>query len=458
MEKVSVLNKIRNVIGRLMQRSELILKFLFKFVCFYLLFRMVNAAPVFEGLEEGLFSHNSIMLVLAFAAAILPNRAGVFIALLMIVYNVFQTSMIGAMLVGTALMLMYVAASSLFPDEVFLIALVPVCIHYHWYLAVPLVAGMYMGIVAVIPMVIGVITYGIFGVIPLFTGLQMGESLNEIPQLIKEASESGISEIMGNNSLVYLMVFSAAVVILTALLKKLHLNFSRYIAIGAGSLFGMVMLIIGTNQGKLENGIAVIWSAALTIIVLVVLELFKVPLSYKGAQVLEFEDDSYVYKVRMIPKMSDLKDRKGFKLFGRKKDEEDEEDLEGAYDVDDLSDMGDIARTVQGYPEDTMIAPADTIFSPDAAEQPQGMDLSMAGDKVVEGYYQTPTAEEISAMGNMGEVPAEMPAVMNAPTMMSAPTMMADPMGDTLNSQTAKRSVIADDDEPTDLFSEIDGQ
>ena len=134
MEKVSVLNKIRSIIGRVMQRAELIIRLAVKFFGFLFLFRLIAGSEMFASVAGGLFNDTTVQMVLALVAALLPSRCGVLIAMLIVIYNVFQSSLIGAVLVGLMLVLLYFSSASLFPDETFLIVLVPVAIHYHWLL------------------------------------------------------------------------------------------------------------------------------------------------------------------------------------------------------------------------------------------------------------------------------------------------------------------------------------
>ena len=157
MEKVSILNKIRSILGRIMQRAELIIRLAVKFFGFLFLFRLIAGSEMFAGVAGGLFNDTTVQMVMAFVATLLPNRCGVLIAMIMVVYNVFQSSLIGAALVFLMLLLLYVSSASLFPDETFLIVLVPVAIHFQWLLAVPLVCGMYMGVISAVPVVIGVL-------------------------------------------------------------------------------------------------------------------------------------------------------------------------------------------------------------------------------------------------------------------------------------------------------------
>jgi len=432
MEKVSVLNKIRSIIGRVMQRTELIIRLAVKFFGFLFLFKLIAGSEMFAGITGGLFNDTTVQMVMALVATLLPSRCGVLIALVMVVYNVFQSSLIGAVLVGLMLMLLYAASSSLFPDETFLLVLVPVAIHYHWLLAVPLICGMFMD-------------------------LQMSSSLDALPQMISEASENGLAVLMDNNSLPYLMVFMAAVILLTAVIKKLQLNYTRYIALAAGSIFGLVMLILGRNQGRIGGDATVIWRAVFVILGLVILELLKVPLSYKGAQILEFEDESYVYKVKVIPKMSDaIENRERKKERARNR-------AEGRDDKKQKKIVKQVEREQQLPPDRSYVPPVAAV---PADSETATQAVTQAATIQAEEIEQTPLEEDVidlslapdNAETEVYQEPEEVPA-----ETLVQPTLVAQPVeevsGETQRVEPItlpKRSVIADDEEPTDLFNEFD--
>lgn len=304
MPQLRFVDKFRSVLARIWQRTELIVKIGVKFLAYYYMFHLLANAEMFSHLPETFILHSkSIQLVLALVSTLLPNRAGVLLALLMIVYSVFQTSLIGAILVGLALLLLYAAASSLFPDHVYLVPLMIVSIHYKFYLALPLFCGMYIGASAIVPVLIGIVGYAVLEIVPLFMHLEMG-ALDTLPQLITDASKSGISTIMANEQIVYLMVVSSLIILLGTLLCKMRFNFGRYVALGVAGVFGTVALVTGVAQGRIEGTPSLLLTCILVLVVMLILELLKVSVSYEGSQSVEFEDDNYIYQVRMIPKMS----------------------------------------------------------------------------------------------------------------------------------------------------------
>jgi hypothetical protein len=95
------------------------------------------------------------------------------------------------------------------------------------------------------------------------------------------------------------------IILVVSLLRKLRLDYVRYIALGAGGVLGMVCLIMGKAVDSLQGSLIVmlLWGL-LTILGIALLEFLNLTLHYKAAQDLEFEDEEYFYQVRAIPKIN----------------------------------------------------------------------------------------------------------------------------------------------------------
>lgn len=308
---VSVLTKVRGFISRFSQRWQLIFKIAFKFFAYFFLFYFISHLSVFEAVGgAGTFNSVPVQAVLAFIAALLPNRAGILVAMLLVDYNIFKTSAIGAVLVGLMLLVIYICSANLFPEQTFLLALVPICIYYRWYLIVPVFCGMYLGVISVVPVVLGVLVYGVMEVIPIFTGLQSSmAALGSLPQLIQDASSSGFDQITHNDQLMFLLVVSAVVIVVGAVIRYFKFTYSRYISVGASWLIGFILLIYGISADRLSGSMGVTVLLALcTLGMAMLVEMSRVSVNHKEAQRLQFEDDNYLYDVKMFPKIRDKKE------------------------------------------------------------------------------------------------------------------------------------------------------
>ena len=301
--------QIRGIISKYIKKFEVFIRVGLKFIAFLYLFRTISGAEIFAG--EGIFNSFAVHAVLALVATLLPNRTGILIALALVVYNVFQASFIGAVLVGLLLLILYITVARTFPDQIYFLALVPLCINWNLYLFIPLFAGMYIGTAAIVPVVVGVLVWGMLQIIQPFMILQMSESLDALPKMISDASSYGLGQMAQNNQMVYLLVISAIIILVVSLVKKLRIDYVRYIALGSGCVLGIICLIIGALRHDIAEGLmGLIFLGLLSTIVLAVLEFFNLTLNYKAAQSLEFEDEEYYYQVRLVPKINPVSKQK----------------------------------------------------------------------------------------------------------------------------------------------------
>lgn len=306
---LSVLYQIRGIVSQYVKRFEPIIKIGLKFIAFLVIYQVIASSDVYTG--TGVFNSFWIHLIMALVATLLPSRIGVLLALALCVYNIFLTSLIGAIIVGVMMLILYVAVARMFPDQIYFLILVPICIQWNFYLLPPLFAGLYLGAIAVVPVVVGILMWGLIQIVPAFMSLQMGESLDALPQMISDASSYGIDQITKNEQMVYLLIISAILALVVSLVKKLHLDYAHYIAIGAGGVLGIICLIMGkVIVGLSGNLIVMVLLAIITIAGLAALEFLNLAVNYKRVQNLEFEDEEYFYQVRLIPKLNPVKKTK----------------------------------------------------------------------------------------------------------------------------------------------------
>ncbi len=300
---LSTLFQVRGLISKYIKRYELYIKVVLKFVAYLILFRTMTDNVVFAG--EGVFNSFMVQMVLALVSTLLPSRCGVLIALAICVYNIFQASLIGSLIMGAMMLVLYISMARMFPDQVYFLVLIPLCIEWKLYLLIPLFAGLYVGVIAVVPVVAGVLMWGLQQIIPAFMTLEMGESLDALPKMISDASTYGIDQITKNEQMVYLLIIFSGVILVVSLLRKLRLDYVRYIALGVGGILGIVCLIMGKATESLSGSLlGMILMSLLIVIVLAVMEFLNLSLNYKSAQDLEFEDEDYFYQVRAIPKIN----------------------------------------------------------------------------------------------------------------------------------------------------------
>ena len=100
MEQLSVLDKTRNVLSKILQHSQLIIRYALKFLLFFIAFRMISGMEIFSPYASAVLNSSLVQVVMAAVCMLLPNRSGALAALILLVYNIFQSSLIGSIIVG----------------------------------------------------------------------------------------------------------------------------------------------------------------------------------------------------------------------------------------------------------------------------------------------------------------------------------------------------------------------
>ena len=306
---MNIIFRIRGFICRFIKRINLPLLAVLKFGAYFMLFHYVAGL---EGFQAGL-KINSLMvqIILAVIATILPNRHGIFLAIVMLLGNIWQITQIGTAVAGILFLFVYIMTARLFPDQVYMLALVPLCLHYKLYLVLPAFAGMYIGVIAIVPMIAGVIVSILMGLLPEFMALVMPEKIDAIPQMLSNVFKYAFDQVIHNETLLFLMILFTVVITLIYLLQKIEVNYGSYFAITAGLVLGVLTIIMARSSFEIaEPNSEIIKQAVVAWVIMLFLEFMHKALDYEATERLSFEDDEYEYHVTLIPKIYGGKKKK----------------------------------------------------------------------------------------------------------------------------------------------------
>ncbi len=299
--------QIRGVICRFFMQYELIAKVLLKFCAYLFIFRQIAGWDGFS--SAGVLNAFSVHMLLALLCVLLPSRFAVFFSFGIIIYNIYQVSLWGALMAAVILLILYVMVARLCPDETVLMILLPLAMKWNMFMIVPLFAGLYMGVFSIIPLVGGVLVWGILRILPAFLAFSETE-FEQLPEAFSDTANYIIDQLALNENLIFMMVLCAGVVLVIYLLNKININYMRYISLAAGAMVGLVCMIVGRVVGMTDTGIfSALLIPVISLAIMVVVEFFHMALNYKMAQRLTFVDDEYYYYVQAVPKILGIKNK-----------------------------------------------------------------------------------------------------------------------------------------------------
>ena len=378
---MKIIYLIRGAIAKAIKFINLPLILGIKFAAYFWLFHYVAGM---DGFLPGL-KINSLMIqiVLAVISTILPNRCGVLLAIILALANIWKITMLGTAVTAAVFLFIYITTSRLFPDQVYMLILVPLALHYKLYLMLPVVAGMYIGVISIIPMILGVVFSIALGLLPEFMKLQMPEKIDAVPQMLANVFKYVFNQILHNDTLVFLMILFTVIVVLIYLLRKIDINFGNYIALLAGCAVGVVCISMARVTFNIQEPSEMVLKYAIgTFLILAFCEFMRTALNYEAIQRLAFEDDEYQYHVTVIPKV-------GIPDFKRKKDED-----------EDLDEDDEAVKDGEAFVD----KPADELWPADEALPP-------ASEPVARPVNERPVIDQtrrIDAVQDQAEQPVEL--------------------------------------------------
>ncbi|MGN0242981.1 MAG: hypothetical protein ACI4CT_02840 [Lachnospiraceae bacterium] len=210
-------------------------------------------------------------------------------------------------------------------DEYFCypVLLIPVAFLAKLWFAVPVIAGMTLGVLGVVPVLSGVLLcYMAQYVGDYTTVLQSGT----LPESVQSVAYIG-KHMLDDNMLWLTMIVFSLVIIVVAFLYRISIDYAWYIAVVTGSMVCLFAFLFGSYYFEMSDMLVyIIVQTVLALLCGSVAQFFLKSADYSRAETVEFSDDEYYYYVKAVPKVNVPVQDITRKKISTIKDEE-EEDL-----------------------------------------------------------------------------------------------------------------------------------
>jgi len=193
---------------------------------------------------------------------------------------------------------------------------------------VPLMAGLYFSVTAIIPVAIGVFIAKFAPEIDVIIRTTQTADLNiaDMPDVFGDVYTALVNALQNTGDWVFTAFIFAMVIILVHVVSRLAMDFAKEIAIGLGCalmIFGYIMAsLVGVN---VPLG-SVIFTTLLCGLLAELTRLIDPVLDYQRAESVQFEDDNHYYYVRVVPKIQLTRSKRVVKRIRQQPENEDDED------------------------------------------------------------------------------------------------------------------------------------
>ena len=306
------------------------LQIVFKFALALALFSIINSSIGF--MEE--ISTFLVALVLALVCCILPQRATIFVASLLVLLNLYALSLevaLTALIIFVILFLLYFRFA---PKDSVLFLLTPILYKLRIPYVLPIGSSLLRNVYSVFAIVCGTISfYFVDGIYQNVTSLASTIVDGEEAATIKFTITVG--QLLSNKEMYLMVAVSILTSIVVYLVRRLSVEHAWKIAIVSGVLVQISGLFAGYLLFNISGKtIGMILGNVVALLLGFVIEFLFMDLDYERTERIQFEDDDYYYYVKAIPKKMVTSSEKTVKHFGHIAPRSKKSDIAEELDID----------------------------------------------------------------------------------------------------------------------------
>lgn len=241
------------------------------------------------------------------AAAVVPPNGFYILAMLTSGFYLFTASIELSIMALIFFFLIIVFFARIFPKQSMLIPAVLLAFYFKVPYIIPIIAGVYAGLIGIIPVGIGVFIWKLIPFIPDFIALapkaefaplSMPDVLVSLYTKFMEIASGGVTDWIST-----VVIFSLAI-IAVYILSHLQIGYAREMSVlvGGGVLFFGVLFAVLMNKsqiGILGAVVSILASIGISYIIL----FYDLVLDYPSTERVEFEDKENYYYVKVVPKV-----------------------------------------------------------------------------------------------------------------------------------------------------------
>lgn len=243
----------------------------------------------------------AIELIASLLCSFLPAGVMVILAAAFILLHTYSLSLIAAVLCLMLFLVLYLLLLRFSPKESIVAVMVPVLLYWKMPCVLPVVLGVVSNPGAAVAAAVGVVVYCFIKVITAnavaIGTMELGDAAEQLKLIV--------DSFLANKGMIVLIAAFAITIIAVYFLRKLPIKRNWEIAIGAGAVIEIIVLIIGNII--IDTGlsfVSIILTAILSVAIAFGVKFFRFCVDFGRTERVQFEDDDYYYYVKAVPKIN----------------------------------------------------------------------------------------------------------------------------------------------------------
>lgn len=243
----------------------------------------------------------SIVLIVALMCSFMPMNFIVFVSAAFVVLHMYALSLECAAITLVVFLILFLLYLRFSPKDTLVVVLTPMTFALGIPYVMPLAMGLLGTPVSAVSVGCGVIVTYLINYIADSATTLSGMEAEEMSAKIRFVIDGFID----NKAMMLTMVAFAVTIILVYLIRRLSVDYAWTIAIGAGALADMMILLIGDFMFDTNVSIlGLILGSIIAVLIAKLVEFFAFHVDYSRTEKVQFEDDEYYYYVKAVPKVT----------------------------------------------------------------------------------------------------------------------------------------------------------
>jgi len=269
-----------------------IIRFLFAFVTFTVINDKLGTDPK--------LTSTTVKLLMSAASAFIPMILFVFVAVIMVLVHLYTIMPLIAVLALVVFLVLYCFAARFSGKMAYAVVAIPVLFELGMPELAPIFMGLVGGFMGIFPAACGVIGYYS---ITVFLNEANTVTITNVDDALKVYIDV-VNKILSNKEMfAYVIIFSAIIVVMN-IIKKASVRGIHEINILAGGVAYIIADVVIMSKFGITNDIGtVIGHVLLCILIMLVIQFFRLVTDNRKVVRTQFEDDEYYYFVKAVPKL-----------------------------------------------------------------------------------------------------------------------------------------------------------
>lgn len=243
----------------------------------------------------------SVVLIAALMCSFMPTNFIIVVAALFVLLHLYALSIECAAIGLVLFLVLFLLYFRFTPKDTLAVVLTPVCTAMGIPYVIPLTMGLLGTPASVVSVACGVIVSSFIK--------NISDSATAISSMETEDMAAKfrfvIDGLINNKEMILMIAAFSLTIILVYFIKRLAIDYAWTIAIAAGALADMMILLTGDLVFDTNGSIIMlIIGTIISVLVAKIVEFFAFSVDYSRTEKVQFEDDEYYYYVKAIPKIN----------------------------------------------------------------------------------------------------------------------------------------------------------